>query len=183
MLRRELLSLAKEIRPENAKGEYYLTDICTVARSRGIMVRGFHHADAHEVLGINTRKDLREANRIMRERICGKHMEQGVTLVGESIYIEPDVRIGKDTVIFPFSYLRGTTRVGERASIGSHVVIKDSELGDDVTVEPFCSLQGVSVAPGTRIAPASASAQGVAASGEPAKKTVKRKEGNARRKA
>ena len=174
MLPREVLPLAKEIRADNAKGEYYLTDICTVARARGIRVRGYHHADAHEVLGINTRKDLLEANRIMRERICERHMEQGVTLLGDSIYIEQDVRIGKDTVIFPFSYLQGTTRVGERASIGPHVVIRDSELGDDVTVEPFCSLNRVAVEPGTRITPARTFFRD-ASDGAPAGTRVKRK--------
>lgn len=174
MLRRAMLPLAKEIGAENAKGEYYLTDICKVAGARNIRVRGFHHADAQEVLGINTRRDLLEANRIMRERICARHMEQGVTLLGEGIYIEPDVRIGKDTKIFPFSYLRGATRVGERGSIGPHVVLKDTELGDDVTVEPFCSLDGVAIESGARIAPASIMTSD-AADGGPRATRVKQK--------
>jgi bifunctional UDP-N-acetylglucosamine pyrophosphorylase/glucosamine-1-phosphate N-acetyltransferase len=175
MLRRALLPLAKEIRAENAKGEYYLTDICTVARSRGIRVRGFHHPDDREVLGINTRRDLLEANRIMCKRICERHMEQGVTLLGESIYIEPDVRIGKDTRIFPCSYLRGATRVGERASIGPHVVIADAEIGDDVIVEPFCSLDGIVVKSGATAKPAW-SASRLAADGAPVKTRVKQKQ-------
>ena len=174
MLRRAMLPLAKEIGVENAKGEYYLTDICKVAGARGIRVRGFHHADAREVLGINTRRDLLEANRIMRERICERHMEQGVTLLGESIYIEPDVRIGKDTKIFPFSHLRGATRVGERGSIGPHAVLKDAALGDDVTVEPFCSLDGVTIESGARIAPASIMTSD-AADGGPRATRVKQK--------
>jgi bifunctional UDP-N-acetylglucosamine pyrophosphorylase / glucosamine-1-phosphate N-acetyltransferase len=153
MLRRDTLSLAKEIQAENAKGEYYLTDICKVAGARGIRVKGYHYGDAQEVLGINTRKELLEANRIMRERILDRHLQQGVTLLGDGIYIEQDVQIGPDTVIFPFSYLRGTTLIGEGVTIGPHAVIKDSQLGDNVTVEPFCSLDGVTAEPNVKIGP------------------------------
>ena len=153
MLRSGMLPLAKEIQAENAKGEYYLTDICKVAGARGIRVKGYHYGDAQEVLGINTRKELLEANRIMRERILDRHLQQGVTLLGDGIYIEQDVRIGRDTVIFPFSYLRGTTLIGEGASIGPHAVIKDSQLGDTVTVEPFCSLDGVTAESNVKIGP------------------------------
>ena len=153
MLRKGILPLLKEIRADNAKGEYYLTDICKIARVRGISVKGYHHDDAREVLGINTRKDLSEANRIMRERILEQHMDQGVTLLGEGIYIESDVKIGTDTVIFPFSFLRGKTIVGEGATIGPHVVINDSVLGDNVTIEPFCSLDGLTTEAGVKIGP------------------------------
>jgi len=153
MLHRGMLTLAREIKPENAKGEYYLTDICKVAAARGIKVKGYHYGNAQEVLGINTRRELLEANRIMRERILDRHLQQGVTLLGDGIYIEQDVKIGRDTKIFPFSYLRGATLIGEGASIGPHAVITDSQLGDHVTVEPFCSLDGVTAEPNVKIGP------------------------------
>jgi bifunctional UDP-N-acetylglucosamine pyrophosphorylase / glucosamine-1-phosphate N-acetyltransferase len=153
MLRKGMLPLLKEINADNAKGEYYLTDICKIARMRGISVKGYHHDDAQEVLGINTRKDLLAANRVMQERILEQHMDQGVTLLGEGIYIESDVKIGKDTVIFPFSFLRGKTIIGEGATIGPNVVINNSVLGDDVTIEPFCSLDGLTAEAGVRIGP------------------------------
>jgi bifunctional UDP-N-acetylglucosamine pyrophosphorylase / glucosamine-1-phosphate N-acetyltransferase len=153
MLRKGMLPLLKEIKADNAKGEYYLTDICKIARMRGISVKGYHHEDAREVLGINTRKDLLEANSIMRERILEQHLDQGVTLLGEGIYIESDVKIGTDTVLFPFSFLRGATTIGKGATIGPHVVINDSTLGDNVTVEPFCSLDGLTAEAGVKIGP------------------------------
>ena len=167
MLGKEMLPLVRQIKAENAKGEYYLTDICTIARARGISVKGYHHDEAQEVLGINTRKDLLEANRVMRERILAQHMDQGVTLLGEGIYIESGVRIGRDTVIFPFSFLRGKTIIGEGATIGPHVVINDSVLGDNVTIEPFSSLDGltaeagVSIGPFSRIRPTTVLKKGV----------------------
>ncbi len=153
MLKKEMLPLVREIKAENAKGEYYLTDICRIARTHGIRVKGYHYEDAQEVLGINTRKELLEANQIMRDRILGQHMDQGVTLLGEGIYIESDVKIGPDTVIFPFCFLRGKTVIGEGATIGPHVVINDSVVGDGVTVEPFCSLDGLTAEAGVKIGP------------------------------
>ncbi len=153
MLRKGMLPLLKEIKADNAKGEYYLTDICKIARMRGIGVKGYHHDDTQEVLGINTRKDLLEANRVMQERILEQHMDQGVTLLGDGIHIEPDVKIGRDTVVFPFCFLRGKTIIGEGATIGPHVVINDSVLGDHVTVEPFCSLDGLTAETGVKIGP------------------------------
>jgi len=66
MIRADLLPLAKKIKADNSKGEYYLTDICKVAKSKGIKVKAYFHRHAHEVLGINTRKELLDANLIMR---------------------------------------------------------------------------------------------------------------------
>ncbi|HVN24015.1 MAG TPA: bifunctional UDP-N-acetylglucosamine diphosphorylase/glucosamine-1-phosphate N-acetyltransferase GlmU [Syntrophorhabdales bacterium] len=153
MLKKEMLPLVREIKNDNAKNEYYLTDICKVARTRGITVRGYHYNDPQEVLGINTRKELLNANQIMRERILAQHMDNGVTLAGEGIYIESDVRIGQDTVIFPFCFLRGKTIVGEGVTIGPHVVINNSVIGDGVTVEPFCSLDGLTAEAAVAIGP------------------------------
>ena len=153
MLGKEMLPLVHEIKADNAKCEYYLTDICKVARSRGISVRGYHYDDAQEVLGINTRKELLQANQIMRGRILAQHLDQGVTLLGEDIYIESDVKIGPDTVIFPSCFLRGKTVIGEGATIGPHVVINDSVIGDGATVEPFCSLDGLTAEAGVKIGP------------------------------
>lgn len=153
MLSRQMFELVKEIKADNAKGEHYLTDICSVAARRGIRTKGMHYAEAHEVLGINTRKDLLEANLTMRRRILEQHMEQGVTLLGDQIYIEADVVIGADTIIFPFSHLRGKTVIGKGATIGPHVVVNDSVLGDGVTIEPFCSLDGVTAEAGVKMGP------------------------------
>ncbi len=153
MIKKELLPLVHAIKADNAKCEYYLTDICKIARSRAIRVKGYHHAEAQEVLGINTQRELLKANQILQERILNEHMDQGVTLLGEGIYIESGIKIGADTVIFPFSFLRGKTIIGEGATIGPHVVINDSVLGDKVTVEPFSSLDGLTAETGVKIGP------------------------------
>jgi len=153
MVRRNLFGLVKSVTPENRKGEYYLTDICRVARDRGIKVRSHFHEEAGEVLGINTRRDLLEANVLVRNAILDRHMERGVTLADRTIYIEAGVAIGPDTTIAPYCHLTGRTEIGEDVVIGPHTLIRDSKIGNGAFIEGFAFLDGVSVEEGSRIAP------------------------------
>jgi bifunctional UDP-N-acetylglucosamine pyrophosphorylase/glucosamine-1-phosphate N-acetyltransferase len=153
MIRGDFLPLVKAITPDNNKGEFYLTDICKVAKAKGIKVKAWLHENAGEVLGINTRKELLEANSLMKNAILDRHMENGVTLIDRSAYIESDVTIGKDTVIFPYCYLTGKTEIGEDVTIGPHVVIKDSIIGRGAAIEGFSSLDGVRADEGVKIGP------------------------------
>ncbi len=153
MIRRNLLALAKSVTPENRKGEYYLTDICKVAKARGIKVRSHLHPESGEVLGINTRRDLLEANSLMRNAILDRHMEKGVTIADRTVYIEGDVAIGADTTISPCCYLTGKTEIGPDVIVGPHAVIKDSKIGKGSVIEGFAFLDGVSLEEGSRVAP------------------------------
>ena len=132
----------KVITPDNRKGEYYLTDICAIAQKEGRQVRAYHHANAPEVLGINTRKELLGANATMRDRILDRLMEQGVTLLDRNIYVEGQVTVGKDTIIYPNSYLTGNTVIGEDVTVGPNCVIHNSILKDNVVVEGFVNMDG-----------------------------------------
>jgi bifunctional UDP-N-acetylglucosamine pyrophosphorylase/glucosamine-1-phosphate N-acetyltransferase len=149
----ELFHLLKEVKPVNRKGEYYLTDIVKIAGQKGKVVEAFHHANSSEVLGINTRKELLEANMIMKERILDAHLQRGVTLLDRNIYIESAVTIGRDTVIFPECYLMGETAIGENVSIGPHTVLKSSKIKDNVAIEGFVMIEGAEVEEGARIGP------------------------------
>ncbi len=153
MIRRDLVSLVEAVTPDNRKGEYYLTDICKAAGRQGIKARAFFHKDATEVLGINTRKDLLEANLAFRNAILDRHMENGVTITDRSTYIEADVTIGPDTVISPYCCLMGRTEIERDVFIGPHVVIKDSTIENGVSIEGFTSLDGVRAGAGARIGP------------------------------
>jgi bifunctional UDP-N-acetylglucosamine pyrophosphorylase/glucosamine-1-phosphate N-acetyltransferase len=148
-----LFSLLKEIKADNKKGEFYLTDICKVAQQRGMVVKGYHHEKPSEVLGINSRKELLEANLTMKERILDSHMKNGVTLLDRNIYIENDVTIGRDTVIFPNAYLLGKTRVGEDVSIGPNVQIHDCVISHGVTIEGFVIMEGAELEEGVKVGP------------------------------
>jgi len=77
----ECFPLLKLIEPNNKKGEYYLTDICKVARKKGLNIKGCHHHESAEVLGINSQEELLEANITMQDRMMNKHMQRGATLL------------------------------------------------------------------------------------------------------
>jgi bifunctional UDP-N-acetylglucosamine pyrophosphorylase / glucosamine-1-phosphate N-acetyltransferase len=117
------------------KGEYYLTDTVALAVQAGQEVQALVSADLQETIGINTRVHLAEAEVVMRQRINQAHMLAGVTIVDPaSTYIEPGVKIGRDTVIWPNTYLRGTTVIGEGCVIGPNTIAQDTTVGD------FCEI-------------------------------------------
>jgi len=117
------------------KGEYYLTDLIGMAAAEGLRVEGISVQDPTEALGINTRVHLAEAEAILRRQINRRWMEAGVTIIDpETTYIEAEVQIGQDTVIWPNTVLRGRTVVGQRCQIGPNSLIEDSIIGDNCRV-------------------------------------------------
>jgi bifunctional UDP-N-acetylglucosamine pyrophosphorylase / glucosamine-1-phosphate N-acetyltransferase len=143
MIRASMLDLIRDITPNEKKGEYYLTDICKTAKAKGIKVKAFFYAQSREVLGINTRKELMDANITMRNEILDRHMEAGVTISDRTVYIEKDVVIGRDTIIHPYSYISGHTIIGEDVTIGPHVCLKDCTIPASTVVHPFSCLSNV----------------------------------------
>jgi bifunctional UDP-N-acetylglucosamine pyrophosphorylase/glucosamine-1-phosphate N-acetyltransferase len=117
------------------KGEYYLTDTVALAVQSGQTVQALVSEDLQETIGINTRVHLAEAETAMRQRINQAHMLGGVTIVDPAFtYIEPGVKIGRDTVIWPNTYLRGRTVIGEGCVIGPNTIAQDTTVGD------FCEI-------------------------------------------
>lgn len=126
-----LLECLPKVTNNNSQQEYYLTDVLHKVRKVTI----FEAEDSQEFLGVNTRVQLAEAERIMRMRICERMMLQGVTIVDpNNTYIDDDVVVGRDTTIYPMTFLMGRTVVGEGCSIGPMTRIKDCKIGDDATV-------------------------------------------------
>ncbi len=129
-----------KLRSDNAQGEYYLTDIIEVAHHKKKKISAFSTLDPQEIMGVNTRADLATAEEILGERVRRYWMSEGVTIHDPpSVSIEPDVRIGRDTVIHPNCYLRGRTSIGDGCQIGPQVEIIDSQIGDRVQVR-FCTM-------------------------------------------
>ena len=143
-----------KLTPNNAQGEYYLTDTVEILLEAGKKAGAFAIEDNDEIRGINDRIQLYEAEKIMQERIIKFHMRNGVTMhAPESIYIEDGVEIGADTEIDRNVEIFSGTKIGsdcvigmgtriERAVIGNGVdilssVILDSEIGDGTHVGPF----------------------------------------------
>ena len=130
------------LNPANAQGELYLTDAV-----RGIVAAGERVAvhvapDPSETEGVNTREELAAAGAALRDRINREHMLAGVTIVDPaSTWIEPTVALEADSVVHPFTVLRGATTVAAGAEIGPHVVAIDAAIGAAALVGPFCYLR------------------------------------------
>lgn len=121
---------------KSPKGEYYLTDLVEMAVKDGEKVNAILMGDAKEAIGINTRKHLAEAESILRERINDKWMLAGVTIMQPATtFIDEQVQIGQDTVIWPNTYLRGSTVIGSDCVLGPDVIIEDTTMGDDCRVQ------------------------------------------------
>jgi len=147
-----LFAALDQVRPDNVKGEYYLTDALQ------ILVRGGHRAvaitavAAEDAMGINSRQDLAEVGRIMQNRIQRNLMTRGVTIVDPpNTWIDVRAEIGQDTVIYPFSYIHGRVRIGRHCCIGPFAYLRDGTvLADDVVVGVFTELKNSTLGAGTR---------------------------------
>ena len=117
---------------DNAQGEYYLTDVLQKLNAAGAKVGGACTADSDMVMGINSRKQLSVAEAVMRQRILDKLMDAGVTIMDPaSTFIEASVKIGRDTVIYPYTWLEGCTEIGEDCEIGPNARFTNVKIGDD----------------------------------------------------
>ena len=122
--------------PLSPKGEYYLTDLVAMAVEEGHTVRALAVEDATEVLGINNRLHLAQAEAILRRRINERWMLEGVTIVDPpSTFIDAQVQIGQDTVIYPHTHLQGETRIGCDCRIGPNTIVRDSTIGDRCAIQ------------------------------------------------
>ncbi len=131
-----LLAALPNLNDQNAQKEYYLPDIVKKAREESKKVGALLMEDSSEIMGINTRQDLARAGEILRERIAEQHMLAGVTLVDpQNTYIDYEVEIGRDTVIYPNCYLLGKTSLGEKCVVEPGCKIIDTKVGDFVTIK------------------------------------------------
>ena len=141
---RPLLERAlQRIAPSNAKHEYYLTDALTqLATDAPAAVQTHHTPDADEACGINTRRDLAQAAAIVYRRVARRLLEEGVTIVDPSTtYIDPGVRVGEDSTIFPCTVIERDVVIGRRCRIGPFARIRSGvRLADDVRVGNFAEV-------------------------------------------
>jgi len=130
-----LLKALDKLNNDNSQGEYYLTDTIEIILNDNGSAGAFLINDSTEILGINDRAQLAEAEKIMHDRIVHAHMKNGVTFIlPETSVIGSQVEIGRDTVIYPGTILEGNTRIGEQCVIGPYSRIVDSTIGNDVHV-------------------------------------------------
>jgi bifunctional UDP-N-acetylglucosamine pyrophosphorylase/glucosamine-1-phosphate N-acetyltransferase len=132
-----------KIKDDNKAGEFYLTDVFLHLKPVTVVKL----ADPNEALGVKDRVRLARAIEIMRRRLLERCMLAGVTIVDpNSTFIDATVTIGQDTVIEPFTVLKGDTQIGAECRIGPHVYIEDARVGDRSDCGPFAKLR-----PGTEV--------------------------------
>ncbi len=167
--RRSLLAPAlRRLSPENAQGEYYLTDVVGVLADAGYPVVSVVVDDAAETQGVNDRVQLAAAERELRRRTNEGWLRRGVTMVDpDSTYIDATVELATDVTLFPGTMLQGRCVIGGGSELGPHTrlvdcivgsravvessIARDAEVGDDARVGPFAVLEpGSSVASGRR---------------------------------
>ncbi len=151
------LALSK-LTPDNAQGEYYLTDTLSIILGSGKKIGGYPVSDSDEILGINDRVQLNVAEKLMQKRINENYMRAGVTIHSpETVIISPDCQIGEDTEIFADVVIEDGCKIGagvlitsasriSGAEIGNGVsvqssVILKSKIGDNTTVGPFAYIR------------------------------------------
>ncbi len=136
-------ALAK-VSDDNKAREYYLTDVFLHLHPVNVV----QLADPNEAMGIKDRIRLAAATKIMQGRILDRLMESGVTITDpDSTFVDGTVTIGQDTLVEPFSVIKGNTAIGAECRIGPHVYIEDARIGDRSDCGPF-----VKIRPGTEIA-------------------------------
>ena len=131
-----LFEVLRTLGNNNAQGEYYLTDVLAKLRAMGKKVGGVVTADSEMIMGVNSRRQLAEAESVMRRRILEKLMDEGVTVMDPtSTFIEKSVKIAPDTTIYPYTWLQGETVIGEDCEIGPNVRMENVKVADGCRCE------------------------------------------------
>lgn len=165
-----LFDALRDIATNNAQGEYYLPDLVSIHRSRGLRVETVSVERADEILGINSRAELAAVGGIVRQAKNADLMEAGVTIDDPATtYVSPDAQIGADTVLHPGVFIEAgsvigsgceihsgarivNAQLGDRVIVFNHTVITDSRIASDASIGPFAHVRnGTVVGPGAKV--------------------------------
>ncbi|MES1211345.1 MAG: NTP transferase domain-containing protein, partial [Acidobacteriota bacterium] len=147
----DIFGYLSRVTPNNAQGELYLTDAVTNAARDGKPVRLVPLDDPDEAFGVNNRAELARVHRLLIDRHLEALMESGVTILEpQRTVIQPGVRIGADTVIHPDVSLLGSTEIGPGCVLHQGAWLRDSRLGEGITIEPYSVLDDAEVGDGCR---------------------------------
>lgn len=142
----DVFDYAGELTDDNAAGEYYVTDLVDSYLRDGKPVVAVVTSDETEILGVNTRQHLADAERVLRDRIRERWLLEGVTMLSpEQTFIGDAVRLEPDVTLYPGVWLGGQTRVGRGAVIGNHAVLVDCDVAENAHVEPHTVLRDAEI--------------------------------------
>jgi len=132
---RILFEALEQVRPDNVKNEYYLTDVIAIILAAGHKVVAVTAVKSEEAMGINSRQQLSETSKIMQRRIQRHLMDNGVTIVDpDNTWIDVRAKIGQDTIIEPFTYIHGMVRIGCGCRVGPFAYLRDGTVLEDDAV-------------------------------------------------
>ena len=132
----KLFDALSKVKNDNAQGEYYLPDVLTVLKNSGKKISVVKVEDFTSTLGINSRIQLAEAEKTLRQRKNFELMDSGVTILDPATtYIDAEVEIGQDTIIYPNTYLEGKTKIGSACEIGPGTRFTNMIVGDKVQAQ------------------------------------------------
>ncbi len=149
----ELLSALDKITPNNAQGEYYLTDVIQIMNEKGLKTGAVIVEDNTEILGINDRIQLEMLTKILQMRINTEHMKKGVTIEDvNNTYIYDGVEIGMDTVIHPNTTIKSGVVIGEDCEIGPNAYIREGcKLANKVKIGSFVEIKKAIIGEGSKV--------------------------------
>ncbi len=148
-----LMEALKELKPSPVTGEVYLTDVVEIFAQKGLKVDTYK-APFEELLGVNDRVQLAEAEKILLSRKLEKLQREGVTVrLPETVYVEWDVSVGRDTEIEPHAVLKGKTTVGENCLIGTGSVLENAKISDGVRILPYSYISDSEIKSGAIVGP------------------------------
>ena len=149
----ELLKALKELKPDNSQGELYLTDVVRIMNEKGLKTGAVIVKDNTEILGVNDRMQLELLTKVLRMRINGYHMQNGVTIEDmDNTYIYDDVEIGVDTVIHPNTTIKNDVVIGEDCEIGPNAYIREGcRLANKVKIGSFVEIKKAIIGEGAKV--------------------------------
>lgn len=152
---RKLYDALERVKPANAQGEYYLTDVPEILLADGEQISVYLHSDWREVSGINSRAELAEFENLVRRNVIRRLMlEVGVTFIDPShTYISAEAQVGRDCVVYPDVQIEGKTVIGDNCEIRSGTRITNSRIGDSVVIKDHCVIVDSDIASSCSVGP------------------------------
>ena len=149
-LRRWLAALSNE----NAQGEYYLTDIVAAAVAEGMKIASAQPEHEWETLGVNSKAQLAELERIYQHNVAAALMDAGVTLADPArVDVRGELHCGRDVAIDVNCIFEGEVRLGDGAKVGANCVLRDCVVGAGTEIKPFTHIDGATIGANARIGP------------------------------
>ncbi len=148
-----LWSFLESLNRDNEQGEFYLTDLISIYRRHEFKVGCMKVDEETSLKGVNTRRDLAEAESVFRERKIDELLGSGVTITDpRTSFIDQDAQIGMDTIILPFTHIKGDTKIGQDCVIGPHSFLVNSQIESEVVVR-YSVIEGSRVRTRCQIGP------------------------------